>query len=72
MSYKVIKTCLKFSPVLIFMLLFQYVGAQTDSSILKNVFTKYEKSLGKNYTILVNKDGKKTFQNTCTNTKMFF
>ena len=61
MSYKVIKTCLKFSPVLIFMLLFQYVGAQTDSSILKNVLTKYEKSLGKNYTIVINKDGKNVF-----------
>ncbi len=61
MSYKVIKTCLKFSPVLIFMLLFQYLGAQTDSSILKNVLTKYEKSLGKNYTIVLNKDGKNVF-----------
>jgi CubicO group peptidase (beta-lactamase class C family) len=61
MSYKVIKTCLKFSPVLIFMLFFQYVGAQTDSSILKNVLTKYEKSLGKNYTIVLNKDGKNVF-----------
>jgi len=61
MSHKSIKTCLKFSPVLIFMLLFQFVDAQTDSIQLVNILTKYEKSLGKNYTIVINKNGKNAF-----------
>ena len=61
MSHKLIKTCLKFSPVLIFMLLFQLAGAQTDSIQLINILTKYEKSLGKNYTVVINKNGKNVF-----------
>ncbi len=61
MSHKLIKTCLKFSPVLIFMLLFQLAGAQTDSIQLINILTKYEKSLGKNYAVVINKNGKNVF-----------
>ena len=55
------KTCLKFSTGLIFMLLFQFCSAQNDSSSLTNIITKYEKALGKNYTIALNKDGKNIF-----------
>lgn len=70
MSYKFNKTCLKFSTGLIFMLLFQFATAQTDSSHLINTLSKFEKSLGKNYAIALNKDGKNIFLKETTEFKL--
>ncbi len=61
MSYSFKKTCLKFSTGLIFMLLFQFSCAQTDSTMIMSTISRYEKSLGNNYVVALNKEGKNIF-----------
>ncbi len=61
MSYKSSKTCLKCSLVLILMLFFQFSFAQLDFSGVNASITKYNKTLGKEYVVVVNKEGKNIF-----------
>ena len=61
MSELLSKICRKCSPILIFMLFLQTSHAQTDFSGLTAIINKNEKSLGKDYVVLVNKAGKNIF-----------
>ncbi len=61
MSALTSEICRKCSPALIFMLFLQTTHAQTDFSGLTTIINKNEKSLGKEYVVLVNKAGKNIF-----------
>lgn len=61
MSAKHNKTCLKFSLGLIFMLIFQSIFAQPDFTQLENTLKQNEKLLGKDFVVVVQKDGKNIF-----------
>lgn len=61
MAETLIKTCRKFSLALIFMLFLQSNRAQTDFSQLNSLLKKNEKSFGKEYVLVVNKEGKNIF-----------
>ncbi len=55
------KTCRKCSLTLIFMLLLQWSQAQADFSRLQAILKKNEKSFGKEYILVVHKEGKNIF-----------
>lgn len=61
MSAKHIKTCLKFSLGLIFMLILQSLSAQPDFSQLEKTLKQNEKTLGKDLVVVVQKEGKNIF-----------
>jgi CubicO group peptidase (beta-lactamase class C family) len=61
MAAKHIKTCLKFSLGLIFMLILQSLSAQPDFSQLENKLKQNEKTLGKDLVVVVQKEGKNIF-----------
>ncbi len=61
MSYYSFKTCRKCSLVLIFLLFFQYSFAQLDFSRVTASITKYNKTLGKDYVVVVHKEAKNIF-----------
>ena len=61
MSAKHYKTCLKFSLVLIFMLILQSLSAQTDFSQLEKTLKQNEKLLGKDLVVVIQKEGKNIF-----------
>jgi|LauGreDrversion4_2_1035121.scaffolds.fasta_scaffold29749_3 CubicO group peptidase (beta-lactamase class C family) len=61
MSANHIKTCLKFSLGLIFMLILQSLSAQPDFSQLEKILKQNEKTLGKDLVVVVQKEGKNIF-----------
>ena len=61
MSYFLLKTCRKCSLALIFMLLLQSTQAQHDFTGLNAILTKNAKTFGKEYVVVVNKEGKNIF-----------
>ena len=61
MSYNSFETCRKCSLGLIFLLFFQSSFAQLDFSRVTASITKYNKTLGKDYVVVVNKEGKNIF-----------
>jgi CubicO group peptidase (beta-lactamase class C family) len=61
MSANYIKTCLKFSLGLIFMLILQSLSAQPDFSQLEKTLKQNEKTLGKDLVVVVQKEGKNIF-----------
>lgn len=61
MTGKTQKTCLSCSLLLGFMLFFQSLTAQDDFSSLTNLIKKNEKTLGKDYAVVVQKQGKPVF-----------
>lgn len=64
------KTCLKFSPVLIFMLFLQSTIAQPDFSQLEKILKQNEKALGKDLVVVVQKEAKNIFLKESENFKI--
>lgn len=64
MTAKSVLNCLKFSPILLFMLLLQPAKAQYSFDDLDKKLTMYKKDLGENVVALVYKDGKIIYQKT--------
>ena len=62
MSVKIIFNCLKVSVVLIFLLNFQAVLAQSDFTAIDRKLEESKKELGGNAAVLVYKDGKQVYQ----------
>ncbi len=58
MSQKIRFTCLKVSPVLVFLLFFQVTKAQYNFGELDARFQQYNHELGKNAVLVIYKDGK--------------
>jgi len=61
MSENQLPRCQKFSLFVIFMLLFQFGFAQADFSKLDAILKNNEKLLGKEYALVIQKDGKNIF-----------
>ena len=61
MSEKVKSTCHKFSLFIAFMIFFQFGFTQTDFSRLEAILKKNEKILGKEFVVVIQKDGKNIF-----------
>ena len=61
MSENLLKTCRKCSLALIFMLFLQSTQAQNDFTQLNAILKKNEKTFGKEYVVVVNKEGKNIF-----------
>lgn len=62
MSLKKIVSCLKVSLVLVFMLFFQFLNAQFDSLAVEQFLAKNKDVIGKDYAMLISKDGKNLFK----------
>ena len=62
MSYKVNPICLKCSPLLVCLLIFQSAVAQYDLSGIDQLLQQNQKTIGKNGAALVWKDGKVVYQ----------
>jgi len=58
MSYKIKSNCLKFSPLLIFLLLLQPVRAQYSFAAVDELLTKNQKLMGGDIIAMIYKDGK--------------
>lgn len=72
MSVNPVMNCRKCSVILFFLLFFQSLAAQKPFSGVEAILKQYQKSMGKEVVVMVNKDGKNlyTYQSPAFNAKM--